>query len=559
MTITYKYSATKLSVAFVVALMLPVIALAYTEQNPFWVTLSSILLPLGGYSLWAALSARSGRMVWAAGVFVFLSAFQIVLLYLFGDSVIATDMFLNLITTNAGEASELLSNIFPSVIFVCLVYIPLLWKASVHLAHKVELSDKARRGFATTGFIALVAGVATLNIGERGGAREILRDEVFPINACYNFGLSISEAIKINNFERTSKDFVYNVSRERVVPQREIYVLVIGEASRAANWQLYGYERRTNPKLMARDDIFPFRAMTTLSNTTHKSVPMMLSSVAATEHDMIYHRKGLPALFNEAGFETYFISNQSPQGAMIDYLAADAENVIYLDAGQYDAAMIKAMESAIKDNPAQKMLFVLHTYGSHYSYQHRYPREFARYTPDDDVAISKKNIEQMRNAYDNSILYTDYFLNEVIEMLGAQQDACCAMFYCSDHGEDLMDNGNGNFLHSSPKTTYYQTHVASLAWFSPLYRNLFAEKVEAARKNAFAPSTTHSVFHTMADIASMKSPYMEHSVSLVNDGFDYSAKRLYVDDHNNAVALDRNIGIDAMQRDLFRKAGVPMP
>ncbi|MBR2628155.1 MAG: lipid A phosphoethanolamine transferase, partial [Alistipes sp.] len=476
MTITSKYSATKLSVAFVVALMLPVIALAYTEQNPFWVTLSSILLPLGGYSLWAALSARSGRMVWAAGVFVFLSAFQIVLLYLFGDSVIATDMFLNLITTNAGEASELLSNLFPSVIFVCLVYIPLLWKASVHLAHKVELSDRARRGFATTGFIALVAGVATLNIGERGGAREILRDEVFPINACYNFGLSISEAIKINNFERTSKDFVYNVSRERVVPQREIYVLVIGEASRAANWQLYGYERRTNPKLMARDDIFPFRAMTTLSNTTHKSVPMMLSSVAATEHDMIYRRKGLLAMFNEAGFETYFISNQSPQGAMIDYLAADAENVIYLDAGQYDAAMIKAMESAIKDNPAQKMLFVLHTYGSHYSYRHRYPREFARYTPDDDVAISKKNVEQMRNAYDNSILYTDYFLNEVIDVLGSQQDACCAMFYCSDHGEDLMDNGNGNFLHSSPKTTYYQTHVASLAWFSPLYRNLFADK-----------------------------------------------------------------------------------
>ena len=200
--------------------------------------------------------------------------------------------------------------------------------------------------------------------------------------------------------------------------------MVIGEASRAASWQLYGYERRTNPKLMARDDIFPFRAMTTLSNTTHKSVPLMLSSVAATEHDMIYHRKGLPAMFNEAGFETYFISNQSPQGAMIDYLAADAENVIYLDAGQYDAAMIKAMESAINDNPAQKMLFVLHTYGSHYSYRHRYPREFARYTPDDDVAISKKNIEQMRNAYDNSILYTDYFLNEVIEMLGGQADAC---------------------------------------------------------------------------------------------------------------------------------------
>jgi lipid A ethanolaminephosphotransferase len=116
MTITSKYDATKLSIVFVAAMMLPVIALAYTEKNPFWVTFGSVLLPLGGYLIWAALSARSGRMVWAAGVFVFLSAFQIVLLYLFGDSVIATDMFLNLLTTNAGEASELLSNILPSVI-----------------------------------------------------------------------------------------------------------------------------------------------------------------------------------------------------------------------------------------------------------------------------------------------------------------------------------------------------------------------------------------------------------------------------------------------------------
>ena len=87
MTIKSKYDATTLAVVFVATLMLPVIALAYTEKNPFWVTLSSILLPLGGYSIWVSLSSRSGRMVWAAGVFVFLSAFQIVLLYLFGNSV----------------------------------------------------------------------------------------------------------------------------------------------------------------------------------------------------------------------------------------------------------------------------------------------------------------------------------------------------------------------------------------------------------------------------------------------------------------------------------------
>ena len=559
MTITSKYDATKLSIVFVAAMMLPVIALAYTEKNPFWVTLGSVLLPLGGYLIWTALSARSGRMVWAAGVFVFLSAFQIVLLYLFGDSVIATDMFLNLLTTNAGEASELLSNILPSVIVVCAIYIPLLWKASAHLKNKVKLKAKVRRRFATVGFVTLVAGVGAIFIGGNGRTKAIVRDDVFPVNVCYNLGLSISEAIKINNFEKTSDGFIYEVSRDRIVPHREIYVLVIGEASRAANWQLYGYERKTTPKLSARRDLAVFRAVTTLSNTTHKSVPLMLSSVAADEHELIYKRKGLPAIFNEAGFDTYFISNQSPQGAMIDYLAADARKVIYIDEEQYDEAMIKVMEDVIKNNPSQKLLFILHSYGSHFSYRQRYPRKFARYTPDDDVAISKKNIEQLRNAYDNSILYTDYFLNEVIETLCRQTDACSAMLYCADHGEDLMDNGSKNFLHSSPKTTYFQTHVAALAWFSPIYGDYFADKVKAAHENMFAPATTHSVFHTVADMASLRSPYIKYDVSLVNESFDYSIPRLYVDDHNNAVALDRNVGIDAMQCSLFRRAGVSMP
>ena len=559
MTITSKYNATRLAMAFVAILMLPVVALAITEHNTFWVTITSILLPLGGYSLWAALSRRSGRMVWAAGVFIFLSAFQIVLLYLFGSSVIATDMFLNLITTNAGEASELLSNILPSVIFVCLIYIPLLWKASAHLAHKVELSDKARRGFATTGFVALVAGTVTLAVSEKGSAKEVLRDDVFPINACYNFGLSVSEAIKINNYARTSEDFSFDAWRERVVPQREVYVLVIGEASRAANWQLYGYERRTTPKLWAREDIVPFGAVTTLSNTTHKSVPLMLSPIAPEHHYLLYRRKGLPAIFNEVGFETYFISNQSPQGAMIDNLVADADHIIYINGEEYDIRLVGEMERAINNTPARRLLFILHSYGSHYSYRLRYPREFAKYRPDDDVTISKDNIVAIRNAYDNSILYTDHFLNEVIESLNRQANACSAMFYCADHGEDLMDNGSRNFLHSSPMTTYYQTHVASLAWFSPAYRAAFPDKVKAAHKNRFAPATTHSVFHTMADIASIRSHYVKPSVSLVSRRFDKSAKRHYVNDHNEAVELDREIGIDALQRALFRRAGVSMP
>lgn len=539
----------------VVSLMIPVIILTITEHNPLLVALTAILLPLGFYLLFSAASTRSGRMVWWGFPFIFLSAFQIVLSYLFGNSVIATDMFLNLTTTNPGEAGELLGNIYPSVIAVCVIYLPLLWFATEHLRRQITIPTPLRQLFAKAGCASLVAGILTFLFIPTDEKLHTLRDETFPVNACYNMGLAISESYKINHYEQSSAGFTFDARRSAVVPEREIYVLVIGEASRASNWQLYGYDRPTNPHLSTRNDLVLFRGITTQSNTTHKSVPLMLSSVHTSEHDELFRRTGLPALFNEAGFTTYFISNQAPQGAMIDFLADDADRLIYLDAPNYDGQLVDVMLKALDNDSSDKLLFILHTYGSHFSYHQRYPREVATFLPDDDVAISPRNAEFIRNAYDNSILYTDQVLNDLITLL-EREDACSAMFYCADHGEDLFDTAEGRFLHSSPTTTYHQLHVASLAWFSPKYKSMFSPKAEAAASNAAAPATTYSVFHTMADIASIRSPYLNINSSLVSPEFDYSAPRLYLDDHNRAVPLDREIGIDDEQSAFFHRAGI---
>ena len=553
-----RYSAQRLSIAFLAALMLPVLILAFIEKQPFGVTIVGILLPLGFYSLFATLSRRSGRMVWLGLIFVFFSAFQIVISYLFGESVISAAMFLNLLTTNSDEASELLGDIYPAVIVVCVLYIPLLWRSAVHLHHKVVLNDSWRRGLAIVGSTSLAVSCLVLWVGYSGAAKAILRDKVFPVNVCYNLALSISEVQKIKHYDITSRGFAYNAEREAIVANREVYVLVIGEASRAANWQLYGYSRPTNPKLASRNDICIFDGVTTQCNATHKSVPMMLSSVSASQHYQLYLRSGLPALFNEVGFTTYFISNQSPQGAMIDNLVADAHRVVYIPTPHYDGQMVEVMHKAMRTDPSPRILFIIHSYGSHFSYHQRYPRNFAMFLPDDDVAISSQNVSIIRNAYDNSILYTDYVLNEIISLLESYPTLCSAMFYCSDHGEDLFDNDSGRFLHSSLNVTYYQLHVASFAWFSSNYRSSFGDKVAAAVANRRAPATTRSVFHTMADMASISSPYVDCGASLLSREFDYSAPRLYLDDHNKAVVLDDNIGIDYLQRELFRRSGVDL-
>lgn len=549
---------TLLTVYFFVALIIPNCVLANTEPYSVWTVEALILMPLGFYMMWSVALRRSGVMIWLAFPFIFFCAFQIVLLYLFGNSIIATDMFTNLLTTNPGEAGELLGNIYPSVVLVCVIYLPLLWLAAREIGHKRYITRTARMNIGLTGAALFAVGLLALWPAYRvSEERHVLRDEIFPLNIMYNLGLSGSEFRKSYNFHKTSEGFTYEAERTAEAPGREVYVYIIGEASRAMNWQLYGYGRETNPLLSGVGDLVVFRDVLTQSNTTHKSVPLILSSVATGEHEELYRRKGLPALFNEAGFDTWFISNQSPQGAMIDHLAHDARHVIYIRSPRHDMQLLDEMRKALERSTSQKLLFVLHCYGSHFSYHQRYPREFAHFQPDNDVAIARQHRPMLVNAYDNSIRYTDYFLAQTIDYLRSLKGTSSALLYCADHGEDLIDDDRERFLHASPTTTAYQLYVASLAWFSEDYRTHFPEKAAAAEANETAPATTHALFHTMADIASIRGRFLSTKVSLVSPDFDRTAPRRYLNDHNEAVPF-RKTGLRHEDMEVFRRYGIEL-
>ncbi len=548
-----------LALIYVAVMMIPNIVLVFTEPYSLWSKAVAVLVPLGFYAWWSVLLRRSGITIWLSFPFIFFGAFQIVLLYLFGNSIIATDMFTNLLTTNPGEAGELLSNIWPAVLFVMAIYVPLLWMATSDIRLKRIIPRKTRRWLGATGAVVFLVGCALILPAQRHSeGKSVLKNEVFPINVFYNLKLSISEYYKMKNYEQTSAGFTFDAKRSAAAPKREIYVFVIGEASRATNWQLYGYDRETNPELMKRDGIVVFKNLLTQSNTTHKSVPMMLSSISSSDdRDKLFQRKGLPALFNEAGFDTWFISNQAPQGAMVDKLASQARHTVYIDEPRMDMQMLDVMREAIESDRTHNLLFILHCYGSHFSYHQRYTRDFARFLPDDDVAIARRHIDKIRNAYDNSICYTDHFLASAIDCLNSCDDACTALLYCADHGEDLLDDKRDRFLHASPTVTFYQLYVASLAWFSPAYEACFPEHVAAARSNAMAPTTTHTLFHTMADMASIVSPYVDREVSLLNAKFDYARPRYYLDDHCKAEEFTR-MGLNAADVENFRRRGIEL-
>ncbi|MBR5844778.1 MAG: lipid A phosphoethanolamine transferase [Rikenellaceae bacterium] len=526
--------------AFVATLMVPACALIFTEEYSFLRALSAVLLPTGFYLLWSVAHKRSGMMVCWGLLWFILAALQLVLLYMFGGSIIAVDMFTNLFTTNSTEAGELLSNIWPMVSFVVVLYLPVLYLAVHSLQQGFTIAPATRRTAAIVGAMMVVAGCATMQFN------------VFPFNVLENIYRSVNEFVQVRRYPTLSADFKFEVKNHKEGNHREIYVMVIGEASRAANWQLYGYDRQTNPLLSAENDVVVYKNVVTQSNATHKSVPMILSSVSADNHSEIYERRGIVQLYKEAGFRTLVISCQAPNRGLVEIMCNEADQTIYMN-GLHDGAMLEPLRRAIEADTSD-LFVVLHTYGSHFNYRERYTDEFSHFTPDDDVSISKKNRERMVNAYDNSIIYTDWFLSEVIGAL-RETNACTAMFYCADHGEDLYDDSRARFLHSSPTITYYQTHVACLGWYSRQWQSLYPAKAAAAKANTLAPASTHSVFHTVAQLAPFESEYIKPSVSFVSGEFDYSAERHYLDDHCNAQ-LYGSLGLQRDDWEQFLNKGI---
>ena len=526
--------------AFDATLMVPACALIFTEEYSFLRALSAVLLPTGFYLLWSVAHKRSGMMVCWGLLWFILAALQLVLLYMFGGSIIAVDMFTNLFTTNSTEAGELLSNIWPMVSFVVVLYLPVLYLAVHSLQQGFTIAPATRRTAAIVGAVMVVAGCATMQFN------------VFPFNVLENIYRSVNEFVQVRRYPTLSADFKFEVKNHKEGNHREIYVMVIGEASRAANWQLYGYDRQTNPLLSAENDVVVYKNVVTQSNATHKSVPMILSSVSADNHSEIYERRGIVQLYKEAGFRTLVISCQAPNRGLVEIMCNEADQTIYMN-GLHDGAMLEPLRRAIEADTSD-LFVVLHTYGSHFNYRERYTDEFSHFTPDDDVSISKKNRERMVNAYDNSIIYTDWFLSEVIGTL-RETNACTAMFYCADHGEDLYDDSRARFLHSSPTITYYQTHVACLGWYSQQWQSLYPAKAAAAKANTLAPASTHSVFHTVAQLAPFESEYIKPSVSFVSGEFDYSAERHYLDDHCNAQ-LYGTLGLQRDDWEQFLNKGI---
>ncbi len=498
---------------FLFILIVPNMVLCFTEPLPFMAKVANVLLPFGCYYLLMTLSRNCGKMLWILFLFLFFGAFQIVLLYLFGQSIIAVDMFLNLVTTNSSEALELLDNLTPAIIAVIILYVPALILGTISIIRKRKLTVEFIRRERKRAF--LVFGISLLSLVgayvQDSGYE--LKSDLYPLNVCYNVGLAFQRTALTQDYHRTSKDFTFHARPTHPEGKREVYVMVIGETSRALNWQLYGYERETNPLLSRQTGLIAFPKVLTESNTTHKSVPMLMSDATACNYDSIYHQKGIITAFKEAGFRTAFFSNQRYNHSFIDFFGMEADTYDFIKEDSVsstynpsDDELLKLVEEELAKG-ATKQFIVLHTYGSHFNYRERYPSEDA------------------------------------------------AMLYTSDHGEDIFDDSRHLFLHASPVPSYYQLHVPFLIWMSDDYRETYPERWNTAIENKDKNvSSSSSFFPTMLSLGGIETPYRDDSQAVTASHYVLKP-RVYLNDHNDPRPLD-DLGMKKQDFQMLEKRNI---
>lgn len=261
--------------------------------------------------------------------------------------------------------------------------------------------------------------------------------------------------------------------------RRIVGVLVVGETARSDHFSLNGYGRDTNP-MLEHDGVVSFPNVSACGTSTEYSVPCMFFLRGRDNYtpEHAQTESNLLDVLGYAGVDVAWIENNSTCKNVCDHVQTvdlrknpDTKSAWYSDHGYYDDAMVGELQR-ITVGADRDQLIVLHTIGSHGpAYSRRYPDGFAMFTPycSDKSPLNCTSAE-VNNAYDNTILYTDHFLDELITLLQSHAaDFDSFLLYASDHGESLGEKGV--YLHGLPYDIApdAQKKVPFIAWFSDRY------------------------------------------------------------------------------------------
>jgi len=290
-----------------------------------------------------------------------------------------------------------------------------------------------------------------------------------------------------------------------------LLVLVVGETARAANWGLNGYARQTTPEL-ARRNVLNFPRVTACGSSTEVSLPCMFSPYGRAQYDekAIRGHQSVLHVLQRAGVATLWRDNQSGckgvcTGLPVEDMHARTDPGLCNGTRCHDGILLQDLADAARRQTGDQVI-VLHMLGNHGpTYYERYPSAFRRFTPVCETSdLGRCSREQIVNAYDNALGYTDHVLASAIDELARLPGYDTALLYVSDHGESLGEKGL--YLHGMPYSIAprEQLEVPMVAWFSDGWRASAGLDPACLRRVAAAPHSHDDLFHTLLGLAGVR-------------------------------------------------------
>lgn len=389
--------------------------------------------------------------------------------------IIDTVMIDNIIQTDRNEISGLITS---SLIVRTIIFglIP-AWLTIKYFPKNTNFKNELISRLKTIGF--LILGIVALVIPFTADYATFIREHKivrFYANPTYATYSSIKFFTSKLNVKANNEPLI-NIAGDAknldlVDSKKELIIMVVGETARADRFSLNGYKRDTNPRL-SKEDVVSFSNVSSCGTSTSVSVPCMFSSLGRENYDKekALAQENLLDVLNHHGIAVLWRDNNSDSKGVAtriryeDFKSPTLNPVCHGECR--DIGMLNKLDEYINQNKGKDIFIVLHQMGNHGpEYYRRYPKEFEKFKPACQTGELRDCTQQeIDNAYDNAILYTDYFLSEVISFLKKHNDGFeTAMLYVADHGESLGEHGF--YLHAAPYmlAPKEQKHVPAILW-----------------------------------------------------------------------------------------------
>jgi len=440
-------------------------------------------------------------------------------------AVIDVHMVRNVFETNEAEAADLLT----PKLFLYLLALGLLpaclvcWSTILYRPFWHDLRFKALATLVMVGTMLLTGLPFIQNITSVFRENRVLLYMFAPLNYLFALDGYARKQSAVAGFAPFGED-AHKAPTWTTRAHKSLTVIVIGETARAKNFSLDGYQRPTNPLLSTVPDLVNFSRTYSCGTDTAQSVPCMFSGLGRRNYtyERAIHQEGLLHMLRRAGFSLLWRENQSGckgvcKGIATEFVTTTQYKKFYELGGSLDENLLTGLQDRV-DKFAGDGVVVLHAMGSHGpAYYQRYPADFERFRPAcKESQFSRCTLEEIVNSYDNTIVYTDYILFRLIELLQANdaKGTATAMIYVSDHGESL---GEGNlYLHGLPRAIApdVQTHIPMLLWLSPKFRADFHVDIGCLQRRGSEQTSHDNFFHSVLGLLDVRTKVYDRKLDV---------------------------------------------